>query len=180
MPVAGKRAGSTAKPQAPSTVEARPMGRPTDYTDELADLICERLADGKSLRSICRADDMPDKSTVFRWLAARPSFRDRYERAREAQADSHADDITDIADDPKLEPNDKRVRIDARKWLAAKLRPMKYGDASTVRHTGAIGSFDPTKCTDEQLAQLEAVLGPIAAASGDAGAGEGGEGPAGG
>ncbi len=42
---------------------------------------------------------MPDKATVFRWLAAKPDFRDQYACAREAQADAMAEDILEIADD---------------------------------------------------------------------------------
>ncbi len=70
---------------------------------------------------------MPSTATVFRWLAGRPDFRERYAHAREAQADALADDILAIADDDG-DPKDKRVRIDARKWLAGKLKPAVYGD----------------------------------------------------
>jgi hypothetical protein len=105
------------------------MGVPSDYTPETADAICEDIADGRSLRSICDADSMPNKATVFRWLAAHADFRDQYACAREAQADSYVDDITDIAD--RAKPEDAvvaRLRIDARKWSASKLRPKVYGD----------------------------------------------------
>lgn len=123
-------------------------GRPSDFTQEIADAICERLADGESLRSICSADDMPNKATVFRWLAAHKSFSDQYACAREAQADTIADEILDIADDGSNDWMEKRddeggnlgwkengeairrsqLRIDARKWLAGKMKPKKYGD----------------------------------------------------
>lgn len=128
-------------------------GRPSTFTDEIADAICEALADGRSLRSICSAPDMPDKATVFRWLGdeKHSSFRDRYARAREAQADSLFDDILDIADETKHDtvkgangddiPNSEwitrsRLRIDARKWMAGKLRPKVYGDKIELEHSG--------------------------------------------
>lgn len=119
------------------------MGRPTKYTTKVADTICERLADGESLKRICSGDDMPSKATVFRWLDAHKQFRDMYVRAREAQADSLADEIIDIADDGLNDTyvDDEgrvrtdheviarsRLRVDARKWLAAKLRPRRYGE----------------------------------------------------
>ena len=107
------------------------MGRPTDFTSELADAICERLADGESLRSICSGDTLPHKATVFRWLAKNADFRDQYTRAREVQADSLVDDIIDIADadvTEAVEVQQARLRVDARKWLAGKLRPKVYGD----------------------------------------------------
>lgn len=112
------------------------MGRPSDFTQETADAICELIADGMSLRAICRDEAFPAKSSVFKWLGQHEAFADQYERAREAQADSMADDIADIADRSDIDPNDKRVRIDARKWLAGKLRPKKYGDKVTAELTG--------------------------------------------
>lgn len=122
------------------------IGRPSDFTEELADTICERIADGESLRAICREEGMPSKATVFRWLANNEKFQDQYARAREAQADSLFDDVLEIADDSRndwMERNGEgdpgwalngdhiqraRVRIDARKWMAGKLRPKKYGE----------------------------------------------------
>lgn len=119
-------------------------GRPSSYSDEIADRICESLVDGKSLRSICLAEDMPGISTVFRWLASNESFREQYERARDAQADTLADEIIDIADDGSndfMGEDEKyngdavarsKLRVDARKWVAAKLKPKKYGDKALI------------------------------------------------
>lgn len=155
------------------------MPRPLEFNEAVADAICERLADGESLRSICRDDEMPAKSTVFKWLGLIPAFADQYARARETQADSLADDIVDIADDKKLEPNDKRVRIDARKWLAGKLRPKAYGDKvavvggdksdAPIRHSH---SFDLSAASDEELDVIERFIRRSANAGGD----QGGEG----
>lgn len=125
-------------------------GRPSSYTDEIADYICEQLANARSLRSICTDEGMPSQVTVFRWLADEryENFRKRYAHAREAQADAIFDEILDIADDGSndwMERHDdqggnigwkengealqrSRLRIDARKWMAGKLRPKKYGD----------------------------------------------------
>ena len=137
------------------------MGRPSEYTNEMAESICDRLADGESLRSVCRDESMPSKSTVFRWLAQespfRDAFRDQYALAREAQADSLADDIIDIADTPVLGVKTKttaqgiettegdmiehrRLQVDARKWVAAKLKPKKYGDRVDLTHANPDGS----------------------------------------
>jgi hypothetical protein len=130
------------------------MPRPSEYSQEVADLVCERIADGESLRSICQADEMPNKATIFRWLAAHAAFSDQYARARDAQADALADEIIDIADDGRrdygkaLDGRDivdhdhiarARLRVDARKWIAAKLKPKKYGDQLRTELTGADG-----------------------------------------
>ena len=53
-------------------------------------------------------------------------------RAREKQADFYADEIIGIADDESLDPNSRRIMIDARKWAASRLRPKVYGDKLVV------------------------------------------------
>lgn len=112
------------------------MARASEYTAEIGDIICERISEGQSLRKICDENDMPNKATVFRWLAANKEFSDQYARARETQADTLFDDVLAIADqydtiseavNPDLIQRAK-LRIDARKWMAGKLRPKVYGD----------------------------------------------------
>jgi hypothetical protein len=57
-------------------------GRPSLYTDELADAICELLAAGESLNAICRDERMPSRKVVHEWVADdRNGFRDKYARA---------------------------------------------------------------------------------------------------
>lgn len=102
-------------------------GRPSEFTAEVADLICDHIADGKSLRSFCETEGNPDKRTVLRWVAASEEFRSQYAQAREMAADSHADDVVDIGD-TEPDPAKARVRIDARKWAASKMAPRKYGE----------------------------------------------------
>lgn len=102
--------------------------------DDIRAQILEGLSDGKSLRAICREPGMPNVSTVIRWLADddEAEFRAQYVRAREAGDDAMAEDIQDIADDKNREPQDRKVAIDARKWLLAKRQPKKYGDKTLV------------------------------------------------
>lgn len=109
------------------------MGRPSKYTKALAALICSKIAEGQSLRSICREDDMPGMTTVFEWLGSKPEFAEQYAHARDAQADALADEIVDIADTEE-DAAKARVRVDARKWVASKLKPKKYGNNSTTEH----------------------------------------------
>lgn len=113
------------------------MGRASEFTDQIGDIICERLADGESLRTICTDADMPAKSTVFRWLTENTNFQDQYTRARESQADHYADEIVDIADASE-DAGLARVQIDARKWVAGKLRPKVYGDKVDLAHSGSV------------------------------------------
>jgi hypothetical protein len=113
------------------------IGRPSKFSAKLADAICERIAGGESLRAICKGDDFPDLSTVIRWLAddRYAEFRQHYERAREIQADHFVDEIVEIAD-TEPDPQIAKVRIDARKWVAGKMRPKKYGEKIDVEHSG--------------------------------------------
>jgi hypothetical protein len=150
-----KPKGGDPKPAARKAPAKRPTGRPSSYTEKLGLLICTRLADGESLRKICTDASMPSKTSVFRWLAAEKNeaFRNQYARARELQADSFVDDMIDIADDAandtiETEAGERcnaewisrsRVRIDTRKWIAARMAPKKYGDRLDLNHAGKDG-----------------------------------------
>ncbi len=127
------------------------VGRPTDFTPELAARICEQLAQGQSLRQIARMDGMPDRSTILRWVDKSQDFRDQYARAREAGLDAMADEIVEIADDGTGDEwtddngvehvnsdviNRSRLRVDTRKWIMSKLAPKKYGDRVDHAVTG--------------------------------------------
>ncbi len=113
-------------------------GRPTDYTPELADRICEQLADGMSMGKVCEADDMPAKRTIFNWLRTNEEFLHQYERAKEESADSMTDDMLDISDNLSGDTQRDRLRVDTRKWIASKLKPKKYGDYQKHEHTGSL------------------------------------------
>lgn len=145
------------------------VGRPSDYTQELADTICERLCIGESLRSICREDGMPRLATIFRWLANKPGFSEQYARAREEQAEALADEIVQIADDglndTYLDENGNkrtdqdvigrsRLRVEARKWVASKLKPKKYGDKMQTELSGSLKFTSAKDLTDDELAAI--------------------------
>ncbi|WP_425221723.1 hypothetical protein [Pseudomonas sp.] len=159
-PPSGKAASSKKKPPAAGRAGAKPRvrkkGRPSAYTNALALSICTGIAEGLSLRSICKSETMPALGTVMRWLAddSNAEFREQYARAREAQADKLAEEILQIADDgsnDNYQDEDgnsfidhdhiarSRLRVDARKWLASKMAPKRYGDKVTQEHTGANG-----------------------------------------
>lgn len=131
-------------------------GRPSTYSQEVADAICERIAAGESLRLIVLEETMPDERTVYRWLERNEDFRQQYARAREAQADAMLEDILEIADDGRNDWMERRgeedagwvangehiqrskLRVDARKWLMSKLAPKKYGDKVDMNLSGSV------------------------------------------
>jgi hypothetical protein len=97
----------------------------------MGNLICDKLTEGTSLRKLCKSDEFPNASTVYVWLDRFPEFAERYARAREAATEDMLEDILEIADDATIDVQDKRVRIDTRKWAMGKLKPKKYGDKQT-------------------------------------------------
>ncbi len=121
-------------------------GRPSEYTQETADRICAELSQGISLRTVCKADDLPSAVTVFSWMRKYPEFLNQYTRAKEESADAMGEDILDISDNATndyMEQNDpdnpgyrvngehiqrSRLRVESRKWLMSKQKPKKYGD----------------------------------------------------
>lgn len=133
-------------------------GRPTVYTDKLGREICDRLADGESVRSICRDDHMPDEKQVRTWaLNDQHPFSPQYARAREIGYARLAEEIIEIADDssddwlpPENSDDDprlnheavarSRLRVDTRKWLLSKMLPKMYGDKVTQEVTGKDGA----------------------------------------
>ncbi len=120
-----------------------PVGRPTDYCEAMSLKICAQLSMGRSLRKTCEMDGMPSVLTVLTWLNRHPEFLAQYERAKAECADTYADDIVDIADDamniktPHL-VQAARLRVDARKWIASKLKPKKYGERVHTEVSGTM------------------------------------------
>jgi terminase small subunit-like protein len=144
----------------------RPVGRPSEYSAEIAEIICQKISEGQSLTKICKRNDMPDKSTAIRWLRHFEEFRNQYGVARNLQADVLADETLDIADDDAKDVSIRdgktvidfehiqrsRLRVETRKWMAAKLAPKKYGERVTTEHV------DPNDKTINPLAQLLAEI----------------------
>lgn len=113
------------------------IGRPSIYSDELAETICDRLREGESMRRLCKDDGMPDRRTVERWMAADPEFAAKCARAREDQADLMDDRILDLADKTErseIDPVAARVVISTLQWRAEKLKPKVYG--TKIAHGG--------------------------------------------
>ena len=142
----------------PQTKKVTKMGRPSIYTDELANDICTRLGLGESLRKICLDEEMPSLRSVMNWLTTKPDFLQQYTRAREIQAETQFDQLIDIVDQPpelsyvtgkngeqievKFDSSYvawMKLRVDTRKWTAARMAPKRYGE-----HKQAEEKSDPT------------------------------------
>jgi len=115
-------------------------GRPSSFTQAIADTICERMAEGESLRLICRDDAMPARSSVFRWLRENEAFRDQYAQAREDLFETWGEDVYETALTAAPEDTARaRLLVDTRKWQLSKMAPKKYGEKVEHEHGGVGG-----------------------------------------
>ena len=127
----------------------RPAAKPVTYTRRMADEICNRLATGESLRSICRDPHMPDEKAVRLWVIARAdTFAPQFTRARELGFQSIAEEVIEISDADYTLPDgtvdngsvqQARLRSDNRKWFLSKMMPRQFGDRVTQEITGEDG-----------------------------------------
>ncbi|MFN3352936.1 MAG: hypothetical protein ACK4Z5_04945 [Brevundimonas sp.] len=129
-------------------------GRPSTFTQEIADEICERLSKGEPLAHICRDENMPAVRTVSDWKKAHQSFSADFARARDEGFDAIAADCLEIADESSKDTvygkdGDERpdtewisrskLRIETRLKLLAKWDPKRYGEKLDLNHSGGIG-----------------------------------------
>lgn len=139
-------------------VRATKLGRPSSYTDAIANEICQLLSEGNSLVRICKLPHMPNTRTVFEWLA-RPeheAFALNYTRARAEMTHHLAEQTLEIADLAK-DPVKARLQVDARRWFTSKMLPKVYGDASQVRLADANGDkLDTAPLISELMALMNA------------------------
>lgn len=153
------------------------MGRPSIFTTELADEICEFLETGGTLTAFCEKSGAPSYETIRRWLRDNEEFRAKYARAREESAHASAELIQNLAKKAEtgdLDSSAARVAIDAHKWLAGKRKPKVYGDRQILD----VGEDTLAKLSDDKvharIAELSKELG-IAALLGGSGKKEAGE-----
>jgi hypothetical protein len=119
-------------------------------------VICDYMRTSSlGLHFMCKTTpDLPTAAAVLKWFdeermaGGETPLIDMYARAKESQADYMADEMIEIADNGKNDYMDQarrangevdrvpdhehmsrsRLRVDTRKFIAAKLKPRKYGD----------------------------------------------------
>jgi hypothetical protein len=156
-----------------------PRGRQTTYTQEVAEQICERIANGEPLRQICRDEGMPAWRTAYDWQTAHPEFAARIAHARELGEEAIAQECMMIADTPKIGTKTtskatgmetveadmiehRRLQIDTRLKLLAKWNPRKWGDklalggASDLPAIETQATLNVTSLSTEALAEIMA------------------------
>lgn len=153
------------------------MGSTPYNRQAVTGVICDRIADGKSLRSVCDSDDsLPAWRTFLAWVAEDDDLAQQYARAMAERCDAIGEEILEISDDARndymemlADENDSpgmlgyklngehvqrsKLRVDARKWFLSKLAPKKYGDSTLLKHADADGN------------QLQALIAQISGGS---------------
>ncbi len=152
-----------------------PAGRPSIFTPELSEIILQRVADGESIRSICRDDAMPSLSAFFRWIVEKPEFKEQYDTATDVRAETIFEEALEIADTVLIGEKVKtsgegdtlktetqtgdmvdraRLKVDTRKWFLSKLKPKRFGEKLDLNHSGnlEIGLTDRLKEARERAA----------------------------
>jgi len=140
------------KKAAPPAKAKRKPGRRNIYSSKLTTEICAGIASGKSLRAVCSPTKMPAAGTVCRWLAKYPDFREQYRLAMEQRAFAIIEEALQIADDASRDYEQgsraanvehiqrTKLRVAARQFAFASLRPKKYGFPWDENTSGAAGA----------------------------------------
>jgi hypothetical protein len=146
------------------------MSQQSTYTPELADEICERIANGETLRAICRDPHMPSWVTVYTWRKTYPQFSERFALARELGGDAIAEEALEISDTTQVgertEESDtgyktvredmlghRKLQIETRLKLLAVWFPRKYGQRIDMTTGGESLNMTP----EERAAKLASI-----------------------
>jgi len=148
------------------------MGVPLTYTDEIGEEICLKLStSGKGLQRLCREyKHWPCYQTIYEWRIKVPKFGDMYAKAKREQIELLVDECLDIADDSGFDAtinehgkavcnseaiNRARLRVDTRKWMAAKLEPRIYGDKQEIKGDFNLNDTTQTLMEKKKLYERE-------------------------
>jgi len=137
------------------------MGRPSLYTEQLADQICELMYDGNSLIKACDALELK-RSTVFNWLDAHPDFASKCARARDALIEVRLDKIDKKIETGTTDPALLRIQVSHEQWIAERMRPKVTRTEISGPNGGAIQTevkhVDLSHLSDEELDVLDRAL----------------------
>ena len=104
------------------------------YTDQVGDIICQRIAEGETMRTICQDSNMPSYGQITRWRRKHSEFNDMLKMARSDRAEFYHDQLIHAAESTKTKDEAvvQRVKVDAYKWAAEKGNPDAYGARTKI------------------------------------------------
>ena len=136
-------------------VGGAPKGSGSKYTPELGAEICQGIAEGNSARSTCAKHGIA-LATFYNWQREHPQFASQVSQAREDQADSFADEMSQIAESHEDVQRAKLI-IDARKWVASRMKPKSWGDRLHVDQKTTVQSLSDEELERQISQQLRAL-----------------------
>jgi hypothetical protein len=99
------------------------------YSPFVAERICDEVASGRTLDRIAIEEPWAPSARQMRyWLNEHPDFKATYHDAMHMRAEKAAQEILEVADDLTVDPEDRKIMIAARQWLAGKLNPRDWGE----------------------------------------------------
>lgn len=139
-------ASGTAKQESASA--SVPDWKTGEGRESVFSVICDDIAKGITLRSICRREGMPSYITVYSWINGNDEYSKRFACARESGFDQIAEECISISDEhPRTTDNGgtdsgdvqhRKLQIETRLKLLAKWNPKKYGDKVDLNHAGEL------------------------------------------
>ena len=133
----------------------RPIGRPTDYNEQLAEEICSRVI-MRPIHQVAKDEDMPSESAIYLWLQKYPAFMEKYTRAREIRAFRRAESADQVTEDMRaglIDAAQARVEFDKIRWQAGRENSRVFSEKHQVEHSGHIDTM-----SDEQVQKRYAEL----------------------
>lgn len=117
------------------------------------DDICERLLEGMALKAVCKTPGYPTLTQLMRAMQDDHEVASKITMARANQSFTMRDELLEIADNDALRADERKVKIEVRKWLMGKENATRYGDFQRIELTGANGGPMEflTKMSDKQL-----------------------------
>lgn len=171
-------------------VDVKPKRDPFFSDPNSINEFCDYIAEGGHMAGFCMAKGLKYNAVNW-WVISSPTRDEMYARARSCRADVLFDEVVGIADEStvttKYDGEDmvlaldatavarNRLRVEARKWAASKLKPGSYGDKTTTELTGLNGgpmqlaAMDLKGLSAAELETMRALMAKAAGASGTGG-----------
>lgn len=113
----------------------------SQWSEDDVDRFLERVAAGERVTDVCKDADMPSVHLVQWWAKKSPEFKERYEAAKEAQAQVRMDRVAREVNDAQpaniVDVRHLQLRFDVEKWVAERQAPKGWGAKMRQEHTVA-------------------------------------------
>ena len=154
--------------------DVKPKRDPFYAKPESMGEFCAYICQGGHMAGFCKERGLAYQ-TLSDWIYKDSDRAGMYARSREERADALADEIVSISDEKDVQANyngeevtlaldatavaRNRLRVDARKWAAAKLKPRVYGERIEQVHSGTMEITQPIDQVKIELAALLKIRG---------------------